>query len=285
MSDGITPEEVEVRVGAAHISGRLFKTTENPERAIVLHPATGVSQKFYSDFALWLAEARNAAVLTYDYRGMGMSRGDHPIRSVEIKMSDWGIEDQNAALNYVCTRFPDLPIWVVGHSLGGMYLRWHESIGRVERVITVCSGPAYFLKHPWSYMPAVIWFWFIGGPLFTRLKGYMPGKLTGLGSDLPASVYWQWRRFCLSRSFYWKHLGSASSNPPPLPESCHMRAVSMADDKTVTPAMVSALQTLYEGHKIDFQHVLPSDFGLSRIGHIRVFSKRNAATWPALIAC
>jgi hypothetical protein len=65
-------------------------------------------------------------------------------------MSDWGLLDQDAALTHAIAAFPNLPIRVVGHSLGGHWLAFRDRIDRVARVVTVASGSAHWLAHPLS---------------------------------------------------------------------------------------------------------------------------------------
>jgi predicted alpha/beta hydrolase len=79
------------------LSARWFEPAGQPARAVaVVNAATGVPQRFYRHFALWLA-ARGYAVLTYDYRGIGESR-QGPLRAETARMRDWALLDMPAAL-------------------------------------------------------------------------------------------------------------------------------------------------------------------------------------------
>lgn len=79
------------------LAARWFEPAGQPARAVaVVNAATGVPQRFYRHFALWLA-ARGYAVLTYDYRGIGESR-QGPLRAETARMRDWALLDMPAAL-------------------------------------------------------------------------------------------------------------------------------------------------------------------------------------------
>jgi predicted alpha/beta hydrolase len=80
----------------------------------------GVSQDYYAEFAHWLAE-RGYSVVTFDYRGMGHSRHGS-LRGFKADIFDWAKLDCSTAMEALEERFPDTPIYWIGHSLGGQIL-------------------------------------------------------------------------------------------------------------------------------------------------------------------
>jgi predicted alpha/beta hydrolase len=275
-------EPVEIASHCATLQGRLFRPSGPATAAIVLHGATGVPQRFYRAFAAWLAE-EGYACLTYDYRDFGASAIAHP-RLSAATLSDWGIRDQAAAQRRLEQLVPGIPIWVVGHSLGGFMLPFHEGAGRVARLITVASAPVHVSDHPLPQRIIVGAFWSAPVSGLTRALGYLPGRLLRLGHDLPPGVYAEWRRWCTTRGFY---LGDIEQSLP-MPDWAALKApakfVAVADDGLATPAAVWRLMQHYP-EAIKRQLVLrPADFGLKRIGHIGAFAARNRAVWPAIMA-
>ncbi len=260
------------------LAGHIFEPAQ-PELVVVIHSATGVPQGYYKAFAQWLCTDRNAAVLTYDYRDTGAS-SIGPIRKATSTMGQWGVEDQGAALDYVCERYADLPVEVIGHSLGGLFLAFHANAHRVKRMTAVASGPAYWTQHPLKYIAQVIVFWFLVGPLVTRLAGYMPGRLLGMGADLPADVYWQWRKWCISRGFQSVDWGAALPLPKLERVTCDIRIVAIEDDVMIPPSVTQQLARFYPDANICNEVINPSEVGLKSIGHLRVFSQRCSAAWP-----
>jgi predicted alpha/beta hydrolase len=267
---------------AAVLKGQLVRPDQPAAVAVIIHPATGVPQRHYLAFAEWLAKTEGALVLIYDYRDFGQS-ANCPVRQSEASMSDWGIADQSAALDWLCAEASDLPIWVVGHSLGALFVPWHAQASRVSRIIAIASGPAHLSRHPWTFLPKVVWFWFIGGPLMTRLFGYMPGRWVGLGADLPAQVYWQWRSWCLSRQFHRKQWGGALPQPDLDAVKADVALIAFADDPMIPPASVRLLAQFYPAARLTYREFKPQDVGLLAIGHVGAFWKRNSALWPALL--
>jgi predicted alpha/beta hydrolase len=281
QSSGSEPRQVVVTCAdGTALAGRLFEP-DAPERAIVIHGATGVPRDYYARFAAWLSGVRNAAVLIYDYRDCGESAAG-PTRAAKATMGVWGVEDQGAALGFLAGRYPELPLEVIGHSLGGMFLNFHQEAERVRRLTAVASGPANWRRHPASFTPLVLAFWFGVGPVLTRALGYTPGRMLGLGADLPAGVYWQWRRWCTSRPFYRVDWGAALPVPDLERVRCPVRLVGIADDPMITPAVVRDLAQFYPRAPIEHLVISPADAGTPKIGHLRIFSERSRAAWPIL---
>ena len=256
---------------------------DKPRMAVVLHAATGVPAGYYRAFVEWLALAHGAAVLAYDYRDWGEGL-DRPLREVQTRMSDWGLLDQDAALSHAVAAFPNLPIRVVGHSLGGHWLAFHDRIDRVDRVVTVASGPAHWLAHPLSKLPRVLSLWWLAGPAATLALGYLPGRRLGLGADLPAGVFWQWRRWCLRQGYSSSDWGARLPEPDLDKARFDLDLIAIADDWMIPPGVVWRLADFYPKALVKRTLVEPKAFGLDAIGHLAVFRDRNRAAWPLIAA-
>jgi predicted alpha/beta hydrolase len=264
------------------LQGKLFRPKGRATTAAVLHSATGVPQSYYRAFAEWLAAERGIVVLTYDYRDFGLSATKR-ISTSRATMTDWGLLDQPAALAALRRAAPDLPVWVIGHSLGGLLLGFHPEMAGVERVITIASGMVQLRDHPWPFRALAVLFWFGHGPLLVRLAGYLPQGWSGFGADLPAGVYWQWRRWCTGRGSFLKDVGNHLPMPDAEVVTARMLSIAVEDDDMM-PAV--AVWRLMSQHRAAYhrQRVLqPKDHGLARIGHLGAFARRNAVVWPAII--
>ena len=262
----------------AELVGRLYCPMPGAFAGVVINSATGVPQTFYTHFARWLAAERGMAVLTYDYRGLGRSWSG-PLRHVQADMTDWGIRDQVAARRAMRREVPGVPLWVVGHSLGAMLLPNQPEMEDVARVIGVASGMVHHHDHPWPYRAVALNFWFTIGPLAAWLCGYLPGKALGIGEDLPADVFWQWRKWCTSRDFYDADLGPRL----PAPEwrgAASVRLHAFTDDDLIPPPQVARLAQVYGTETVVID---PKDYGLAQIGHLGAFSRKNRAIWPVLL--
>jgi predicted alpha/beta hydrolase len=264
------------------LCGALFQPKGRPEAAVVFHGATAVPHTYYNAFAEWLAVDRRLAVLTYDYRDFGASAGGD-IAASRATMADWGLSDQPAALAALRKAVPGVPIWVIGHSLGGLMLGFHSAMAGVERVITVGSGMVHLTDHPWPYRAKAAAFWYGHGPALVGTMGYLPGRWSGLGVDLPAGVYWQWRRWCMGRGSFLRDVGDSLPMPDASVVTAAMKLVAVADDDVVPPAAVWRLMAQHRQAMLRQKVLRPADFGLARIGHLGAFARRNSVVWPAII--
>jgi predicted alpha/beta hydrolase len=281
---GIGPEveDIDIRSQGATLRGRIFRPKGRPRAALVLHGATGAPAGFYRAFAEWAASERDLAVLTYDYRDFGAS-ARRPVRGSPATLADWGRLDQGAALSTLAATFPTTPLWVLGHSLGGLWLGWHEAMARVERSIIIGAGLTHVSDHPLKFRWKAQLFWSAPVQGMAAAMGYLPGRLAGLNADLPLGVYRDWRRWCLSPGWHLSDVGRSLPLPDPRRVQGNLRVIAVADDELVPPAAVWRAMSLYP-EAVKQQRVLrPADFGLPAIGHIPPFHRRNAALWPAIL--
>jgi predicted alpha/beta hydrolase len=286
IADDAGPCVEDVRIATADgrfLAGRLHRPSGEPRLAVVLHGGAGFPARFYQDFAAWFARTHHAAFLTYDYRDFGWSL-DGPLAKSDATLSDWGIKDQSAALNFLLDRFPDLPVRVLGHSLGGQWLAFHEGVGRIDRAVVIASGPGYWRDHPWPMLPKVVVFWWLLGPLAARLTGHMPGEALGLGADIPAGVYWEWRRLCLRRDYHRSEWGQAYPQPRLEAAKFELTIVPIADDALIAPHMVRKLPAFYPHAQVGETLLSPDQLGLKSIGHGGAFLARNNSCWPIISA-
>lgn len=284
----IQPDEVLVRdvrflSGGQKLVGQLFHPVQTPRAAVVLNPATAVTQRFYRPFAEWLVRERGMACLLYDYRDFGASARGH-VRKSRATMVDWGVHDQQAARDFMRAQMPGVPLWVIGHSLGALLIPFQQNLDNIDRLITVASGPVHVSEHPWPYQALARLFWYGAGPVATLGLGYLPGKRLGIGRDLPPEVYWQWRNFCTRRDFATRDIGASL----PYPDWSSLRApakfVAVEDDVMVPPLAVWRSMDFYRGAPKSQKTLRPEAYGLNAIGHIGVFDSRNAACWGDIIA-
>lgn len=267
----------------ARLAGKLFEPEGTPRLAVVFHGGAGTPRDYYGRFAQWLCSSREAVVLIYDYREFGHSTTVTARRS-NATMAQWGAVDQSAAVDYVFERFPGLPVEVAGHSLGGMFFAFHKNAPRVRRFTAIASGPAHWTRHPLAYTPKVLAFWFLAGPLLTAALGYMPGQAIGLGSDIPTGVYWQWRRWCVSRQGHRVDWGKDLPVPDLESVKSPVRLIAVADDPVIPPPVVEKLASFYPCAPIENKVILPADIGAKAIGHLGAFAYRNRAAWPLLVS-
>ena len=277
MDSTITQNPVSIPGPAGPLAGTLFSPA-SPGLAVLINAATGVPAAFYHPFARWVAETRNATVLTWDYRDFGAS-GD-PRRSTAT-MTDWAIHDPTAVRLWFERQTQGLPMWAIGHSLGGMALAFQPGIERLSRIIAVSAGDGHTFDQPLRGQVLGLMLWYVLGPVSTRALGYLPGDKLGLGSPLPKGVFWQWRGWLLRRGNMMKDPAIAPPSQPGF--AGPLSLISASDDWMIPPHAVARLARWHPRATATHQTLHPADFGLPAIGHIHPFARRNSALWPALI--
>ncbi|WP_299673646.1 alpha/beta fold hydrolase [uncultured Roseobacter sp.] len=265
----------------AELGGTLILPPFQPRAALVLNGATGVPQSYYQRFARWAATEQGVAVLTYDYRGTGRSLNGS-MRDSRATMSDWGLRDNVAARAYLRRAVPDVPLWVMGHSLGAMMLPMQEDLSGIDKVIGVASGLVHHADHPWPYRALALFFWFGIPPVAARLFGYLPGRRLGLGADMPAPAYTEWRRWCTTPSVFAGAVQDSLPTPDWSRSGAPVRLISFTDDDVCPEVCTRRLAAKYGGFA-DIDFVRPSDVGLRTLGHIGAFARQNDAVWTRLL--
>ena len=228
----------------------------------------GVRQDFYGPLAAYLA-GNGINVLTFDYSGMGFSR-QGSLRGFEADVSSWA-EELDGVLGEADT---GLPLFFLGHSLGGQLLGVLPRNERVAAAITVTAGSGWYRLN--DRMPAQVRiFWFVAIPLLTPLFGYFPGKRLRMVGDLPKGVAWQWRKWCLHPEYLLAEGERYRSAYERL--RIPIRSYSFEDDPIITKAGVDSLNGFYRNAVIDRQHV-----DAPPIGHFGFFQPRSETTfWNA----
>jgi predicted alpha/beta hydrolase len=171
-----------------------------PLRAdLVIGPAIAVPQAFYNDFASFLA-GLGYRVWTFDYRGMGESRRGS-MRACEADISDWIEQDFDAVLQHANAAPGAVPLFVLGHSLGGQSAPLLPSIDRVAGVINIAVGSGALRHNRRRVRRMAPLLWHVLTPLLCPLFGYFPGARIGVIGDLPRRAMFQWRRWCLQPDY------------------------------------------------------------------------------------
>lgn len=264
------------------LGATLYRPQQVPKRVVVLSGGTGIPEGFYRRFATWLAQDKGMACLSYTYRDM-QDPSPAKMRVSRATMADWGILDGQGARDAARAIFPDLEMWVIGHSLGAMCLSKQPRLDGITRVIAICSGLVDQARHPFPFRFLVYLFWHVIGPISTSILGYLPGQTIGLGSTVPASAFWQWRRWCTSG-----RLGVlADDSLPPSDWSrsgAPVKIVATRDDLICPPPCARHLEDAFDSATVTHLVLDPADKGEKSLGHLGVFSRTGAAFWDDILA-
>ena len=170
-----------VRLNAADgetLAGRWYcsgEPTAEPSIVVVIVPGGGILAQFYERLARYLAE-RGAAVLTFDYRGIGESRRG-TLRGLHAPIEVWGQLDVGAALKAAKSRYPSLPLGVVAHSIGSLILGAAQDARSISRLVFFAPHTAYFGDYGRRWRWLLYLTWHVLMPSVTKMVGYFPGRV------------------------------------------------------------------------------------------------------------
>ncbi len=267
------PASLDCRDGVT-IQGHVWASRSTPAASVIINPATGVLARYYHFYADFLRRS-GFDVLTYDYRGIGLSR-PRRLRDCGFSWRDWGVQDFDAALRFMDGRRPGLPIHVVGHSIGGYLPGLSPHAARIDRMLTVGAQYAYWRDYAAGHRARLFLKWHVVMPVLTAVFGYFPGKRLGWLEDLPAGVANEW-------SFRGARM--EMTHPPQERAEILRRfaavkasilAIAVGDDDIGTEAAVRRTLAYYTGAKRTQVLLEPSFYGLSGIGHFSLFHSRHA---------
>lgn len=259
--------------------GDLF-TGPNPKTAIFISAGTGFPRRFYADLARYLAE-QGAIVLTYDYRGMGDSRGPDP-EWFDIDYPDWGRYDMPAALDALRAHARGLPIMHVGHSVGGHFLGLMSNHDQIERHAFVSVGTGYMGGHHKSYWPAEMFFWWGLGVYNLARHGYIRPGGGWTGEPLPPKLFRTWRRWCHKSAYFRSDLDGLMAPQHYDAVTAPIRSWIFDDDPIATARTAPSLLGCYPNAPSEIVYRSAADYGLRRIGHEGAMRKGREALWAEI---
>lgn len=184
------PVEIICRDGVV-LSGHVWPAEGGASAGtVVINAATGVLARYYHYYARFLSEQGFDAI-TYDYRGIGLSR-PVDLRRCRFRWHEWGTQDFEAVLQFARQRRPEAPLFVVGHSIGGFLPGFAGNATSIERMLTVGAQYAYWPDYAWRRRLGLFWRWHMLMPALTAICGYFPGRRLGWLEDLPAGIALEW---------------------------------------------------------------------------------------------
>lgn len=273
-------KELEIPTSSGHTISIVVYGAINPKQVLIIAPATGVKQGFYKKFASYLAQ-HQITVITFDYFGIGKSL-KQPIKTITQNAASWGQNDLEAVISYSKTTFANLPLALLGHSIGGQLIGLAPSSMVVEKIILVAAQSGYWRF--WKGLGRIkMWAnWHILFPLLTNLFGFLPSKRVSGMENLPKNVAMQWRKWCLSPFYFFGD--SFVTNFQFQHISARIMAISIEDDAFAPKQAVDWLTNKFTKSTVTKTHLKPTDFQLTKIGHFGVFKETmKDSFWESLL--
>ncbi|MTH95749.1 alpha/beta hydrolase [Roseibium sp. RKSG952] len=250
---------------------------QSPKIAVVISGGTGFPRRFYRQFASYLAE-QGAVVLTYDYRGIGDSKGGS-LKGSKIDLPDWGRHDLPAGVNALEKRFPGLPITHVGHSVGGHFVGLMPNHAKVARHAFLAVSTGYHGHHALSYRPTEYYFWWLLGPFSLLRHGYVKPMGGWRGEALPPQVFKTWRRWSHRRDYFKSEMDTTLDPQRYAQVDAPIRSWLFSDDPIATAKASDVMLGFYPNALKTRKVVSPEDIGVKRIGHEGAFRPDCTKLW------
>lgn len=256
------------------LHGHFWPAHGSAVASIIINPATGVLARYYHYYADFLSR-EGFDVLTYDYRGIGLSR-PATLKGCGYRWREWGEQDFDSALRHMDLARPDQPLHVVGHSIGGYLPGLSPKAERIDRMLTMGAQYAYWPDYAAGHRMRLFLKWHVTMPVLTALVGFFPGKRLGWLEDLPAGVAneWSFRRARMElthpateRSDVIKRFDAVKAA---------ILAVAVEDDDIGTPAAIQRTLGYYRNAAVDQVLLSPAHYGLREIGHFSLFHSRHS---------
>jgi len=235
---------------------------------VLIVPAMGTPQSYYGAFAQWLA-GQGYAAATFDYRGTGQSR-PRSLRGFKADILDWARLDCASMIELLGNENPGIPLYWIGHSLGGQIFALVPNRERVAKAVTVATGSGYWRENAAAIRPMAWWLWFVAVPVALRLCGYFPGKALRKIGDLPKGVMAQWREWCLNPDYSYG-AGDDAVRAQYAAVRTPIVSLSFSDDEMMSLRNTEAMHGYYSGAPRRMKRITPQEIGVPRIGHFGFF--------------
>lgn len=256
---------------------RRFTPVGTPQAHLVIAPAMAVAQSFYAKFAAYLAEA-GFAVTTFDYRGMGTGKAAD-VRACQADITTWISQDAEAVLQMAHKEAAGLPLFWLGHSLGGQTAPLLPSQHLLKGLINIAVGSGAIRHNQPQVARRAPLLWYVLAPLLCTLCGYFPGGRMGMLGDIPKQVLYQWRRWCLSPDYLLS--AEAGAREAYARAAWPVLGLTFTDDELLHESGSRLLHGAYRQAAVDYRELGPQDFALSRIGHFGFFKdSMRDSLWP-----
>lgn len=261
--------EIETHDGFALTAMRYGPPDGTP---VVIAPAMAVPQRFYRHLATHLASNGYHAT-TFDYRGVAESA----TTPTDATISDWALLDLPAAVSHAAAESGRTHL--IGHSLGGQIAGLMPQPELIASMVTIVAQSGHWRLQGGSQRALVAFGSYVTLPVLGSLFRRMPFQALGFGEDIPSPAARQWGRWSRDRNYLFGDAG--------LPLDRYDRftaptlAFSIDDDDWGTARSVDAVMQNYPN--VERRHLVPSEIGMDRIGHMGAFLPDASPIWDEII--
>ena len=193
IPESLEPQEMLYRArDGAPLMFEIYNAGASPGSPLFLClPAMGVEARYYLPLVGSLSAAFRAPVALADFRGQGENlRRSGPSEFGYREILEADLPEILARLKAL---YPDRPLYIVGHSIGGQFaaLLASRHAETIRGLVLLASGTAHYRS--WRGMQRWRYYGFIQfARIVTRILRRYPGSRLGFGGDQPFRFMMDW---------------------------------------------------------------------------------------------
>lgn len=253
--------------------------------AVMLAPATGIKRQFYKGFATYLAE-HGFAVVTFDNDGIGGSlklNENGNVKKSHASLIGWGWQDMPAVLDFLMAEFPNASYHLVGHSAGGQLIGLMPNHDKLTSVFNVACSSGRLKNMALPYQAKARFFLQAFIPANNLLFGYTHTDKVGMGEPLPKNVAKQWGEWCAGQGYIKTAFGKTVHQHFYDKVTTPSLWVNASDDDIANDKNVADMIGVFPNMPVEKHTLIPADYGLKEIGHMKFFSRQSQVLWSQAI--
>jgi len=284
MKNNIHKEDFETTCDDGVILKGTILIPENPKAIIQFNSGTATQKEFYLSFLIFLAENDYLCCL-WNYRG---GEKTDNLKNSTYRYADYGIKDMPAIKSFLETKFPNLPLIIVGHSTGGQQIGFIPNLDNVIGNINIAVSSGYFLNMPLKYRIKAYFFFYIFSPISNLLHGFVKAKPYGFMENLPKNVVFEWRDWLEKEDYFFdkKFYGITVPRGNFRAFKFPIHIYYSIDDTISNAKNTDAFWRNVKSEKgITFTELSPQEFGVKQIDHFGYFKRQMKNTlWKDILA-
>lgn len=244
---------------------QIYSAADPAAPAILIQPAMGVKAGYYTPLAIALHNAGyNIAVA--ELRGHEESGGRKPGRDYDFGYHELLTEDWPQAVAAVKGRFPDAPLYLYGHSLGGqvsaIYAAHHAQ--QLDGLILTAVSSVH-----WKLWPLPFWPYSQAAVLTAKLLGHFPGATFRFAGREARSVIADWGRQARTGRFWFGKPERTDHDAVLATLTLPVLAISLQGDFFAPQHAMNDIVRRFPKAAVTRAHLDPKTMGIEGIDHFR----------------
>jgi predicted alpha/beta hydrolase len=261
-----TPETIRLqRAEGTSFALHLYPAAAATAPAILIQPAMGVKTGYYTPLATALCEA-GCNVAVAELRGHEETGGRRPGRDYDFGYHEMLTEDWPQAIAAVKARFPGVPFYLYGHSLGGqvssIYAAHHP--GQLDGLILTAVSSVH-----WKLWPLPFWPYSQAAVLTAKLLGHFPGERFKFAGREARGVIADWGRQARTGRFWFGKPHRTDHDAVLATMTLPVLAISLQGDFFAPKHALNDIVRRFPKAALTRHHLDPRAMGFDGIDHFR----------------